>query len=103
VQSPYRLIVVSRDRRDTLHSILDAPERWPVGTAVMLDRRTGERRVQAQRTTIERRQRPRRAEPDTMWRTPGFIVVETPSLPKQAIVLPVPRPNPGPRPNESDR
>jgi hypothetical protein len=103
VPPPFRLIVVSRDRRDTLHAILDAPERWPVGTAVMLDRRKAERRVQAQRTAFERRQRPRRAEPDTMWRTHGSIVVETPTLPKQAIVLPVPRPSPGPCPTESDR
>jgi hypothetical protein len=60
-----------------------------------LDRRKAERRVQAQRTGIERRQRLRRAEPDAMWQTHGFIVVETPTLPQAAIVLPAPRPNPG--------
>jgi hypothetical protein len=69
----------------------------------MLDRRKAERRVLTQRMSIERRQRLRRAEPDAMWQTHGFIVVETPTLPKQAIVLPVPRPNPGPRLPESDR
>jgi hypothetical protein len=100
VLPPHRLIIVNRDRRDTLHSILDAPERWPVGTAVMLDRRKAERRVLTQRMSLERRQRARRAEPDSQWHTHGFIVVETPTLPKQAIVLPVPRPFPGPRPAE---
>lgn len=97
VQSPHRLIVVKWDRRDTLRTILDSPERWPAGTAVMLDRRHGERRVRTQSTTIERRTRLRRAEPDSMWSTHGFIMVETPTLPQQAVLLPAPRSNAGPR------
>jgi hypothetical protein len=37
--------------------------------------------------TIERRQAQRRADPHAMWYTHGFIVVETPGLPTEAIQL----------------
>jgi hypothetical protein len=82
-----RLIVVRRDRPETLRNILDATGRWPSGTAVMLDRRVGERRTQSPQATLEQRRRPRRAEPDSMWHTRGFIVVETQRMPQQAVSL----------------
>jgi hypothetical protein len=37
--------------------------------------------------TIERRRSQRRAEPDAMWYTHGFIVIETPWLPLEGIRL----------------
>jgi hypothetical protein len=72
----FQLIVVRRDRPDTLRSILGTTDRWPPATAVMLDRRVGERRTQSQQATIDLRRGPRRAEPDAMWHTHGFIVVD---------------------------
>jgi hypothetical protein len=88
-QGLFRLIVVRHDRPDTLRNILDAADRWPPGTAVMLDRRHHERRKQSRQTTLERRRWPRRAQPDAMWYTHGFIVVETPRIPRQAVWLSV--------------
>ena len=75
----YRLIIVRRDRPETLRSVLANPGRWPPGTALMLDRRYGERRTRSQRVTFERRSRPRRAEPDPMWHTRGFVAMDTPA------------------------
>jgi hypothetical protein len=83
----FRLIVVRRDRPETLRNILAGTDRWPLGTAVMLDRRHGERRTQSQRVTLERRRGPRRSEPDAMWHTHEFIVVETQRIPRQAALL----------------
>jgi hypothetical protein len=42
----------------------------------MWDRRKGDRRVMVQEVSLERRRRQRRAEPDSMWYTHGFTVVE---------------------------
>jgi hypothetical protein len=53
----------------------------------MFDRRERERRVLRLQVNFERRQRERRAEPDAMWHTPGFIVVETTEFPLQSIRL----------------
>jgi hypothetical protein len=53
----------------------------------MLDRRQRERRVRLQQATIERRRSQRRAEPHAMWYSHGFIVIETPGLPAEAIRL----------------
>jgi hypothetical protein len=83
----FRLIVVRRDRVGMLRNILDAIDRWPPGTAGMLDRRVGERRTQSQPLTLEQRRRPRRSEPDAMWSRHGFIVVETQRIPRQAVSL----------------
>jgi hypothetical protein len=81
------MIVVRRGESDTFRMILDSPDRWPAGTTLMLDRRERERRVLHQQITLERRQRPRRTEPDAMWYTHNFIVVETERLPLQAMQL----------------
>jgi hypothetical protein len=80
----FQLVVVRRDRPDTLLNILGTTDRWPPATAVMLDRRVGERRTQSQQATIDLRRGPRRAEPDAMWHTHGFIVVETRRIRHQA-------------------
>jgi hypothetical protein len=53
----------------------------------MLDRRKRERRVLRLQVGIERRQRQRRAEPNAMWQTHRFIVVETAQLPIHANPL----------------
>jgi hypothetical protein len=87
MRRPFQLIVVRRDRPETLRNILGGTDRWPHGTAVMLDRRVGERRTQSQQVMLERRHGPRRAEPDAMWHTHGFIVVETQRIPRQAVLL----------------
>jgi len=87
MRAPSRMIVVRRGESDTFKMILNSPDRWPAGTALMLDRRGQERRVLQQQVAIERRQRQRRAEPDAMWYTHNFIVVETELLPIQAMRL----------------
>jgi hypothetical protein len=87
VEQPWRLIVVQRTYRDVLQGILRNPDRWPARSAVMPDRRHRERRVRLQQVTIERRRSQRRTEPDPMWYTHGFMVVETPALPTEAILL----------------
>ncbi len=84
---PSRLIVVRRGESDTFKMILTSPDRWPAATAVMFDRRERERRVLELQVTLERRQRQRRVEPEAMWYTHGFMVVETERLPIQAIHL----------------
>ena len=40
-----------------------------------------------QQMTMERRRSQRRAEPDAMWYTHGFVVIETPWLPMEGIRL----------------
>ena len=83
-----RLIVVRRGDSEIFASILNAGDRWPAGTALMVDRRERERRVLLQqRVTLERRKRQRRGEPHPMWYSYGFMVVETVRLPVQAILL----------------
>lgn len=42
----------------------------------MWDRRERDRRIILQEVSMERRRRQRRTEPDSMWYTHGFIVVE---------------------------
>jgi hypothetical protein len=83
----FRLIVVRYDHQQVLRHILGATDRWPPGTAVMLDRRSGERRTRVKPMMLERRREPRRAEPDLMWHTHGFIVVKTQRIPRQAVLL----------------
>ena len=87
MQYPYHLIIVRRDRPEVLRAILDSRQRWPAGTAVMLDRRRGERRVRALRVLAERRGRQRRADLDPAWHTHGFVVREVPRVPTEAAVL----------------
>jgi hypothetical protein len=87
VEQPWRLIVVQRTQRAVLQGILQNPDRWPAHSAVLVDRRHRERRVRIQQVTIERRRSQRRAEPHAMWYTHGFMVIETPSLPMEAIRL----------------
>ena len=66
MHGPFRLIVVQRGETNAFKMILSAPDRWPVGTAVMFDRRERERRVLQLRVILERRQHQRRADPDAM-------------------------------------
>jgi hypothetical protein len=87
VEQPWRLIVVERTHHAVLQGILQNPDRWPAHSAVMRDRRQRDRRVRMQQMTIERRRSQRRAEPDAMWYTHGFIVIETPWLPLEGIRL----------------
>ncbi len=87
VTPPYRLVVVRQDRSTILQAILHSPDRWPAGSAVMLDRRLRERRTRTRSVAIERRRGPRRADPDAMWHTHGFIVVHVAELPLEAIRL----------------
>ncbi len=87
VTPPYRLVVVRQDRSAILQAILHSPDRWPAGSAVMLDRRLRERRTRTGPVAIERRCGPRRAAPDAMWHTHGFIVVHVAELPREAIRL----------------
>jgi hypothetical protein len=57
----------------------------------MPDRRHRERRLRLQQVAIDRRRTQRRAEPHALWYTHGFIVVETPGPPTEAIQLNVSR------------
>src|SRR5262245_66344432 len=82
-----RLIIVSRNEREILKSILHAADHWPPTTAVMLDRRVDDRRVALQQVLIERRQRQRRRQPDAVWYTHRLMVVRMDTLPAQAVVL----------------
>jgi hypothetical protein len=70
-----------------LHHILGAAGRWPSGTAVMLDRRVGERRTRLKRLMLERRRGTWRSQADAMWHSHGFIVVETQRIPRHAVLL----------------
>jgi hypothetical protein len=87
VEQPWLLIVVQRTHHAVLQGILQNPDRWPAHSAVMRDRRQRDRRVRMQQMTIERRRSQRRAEPDAMWFTHGFIVIKTPWLPLEGIRL----------------
>jgi hypothetical protein len=90
-----RLIIVRRGEREILKSILHAADHWPPTTAVMLDRRSEDRRVAHQRVVVERRLRQRRREPDAIWYTHRFMVVRTDSFPVQSVVLSPPVPSEG--------
>lgn len=87
MESPYRLIVVRRDRPDVLRRILESRQAWPAGTGIMFDRRRTERRVRAQRVLTDRRAGQRRAEPDPAWYVYGFVVKEVARLPVESAVL----------------
>jgi hypothetical protein len=50
---------------------------------VIWDRRVRDRRAAIRPITIERRRDQRRTEPDAMWYTHGFIVVETDRPPEE--------------------
>jgi hypothetical protein len=82
-----RLIIVRRGDDELCRTILHSSNRWPPGTALMIDRRERERRVLRQQVIIERRHRQRRAEPNANWRWRGFLVVGTDRLPAQALLL----------------
>lgn len=84
---PARLIVVRRGDTEIFTSILTGGDRWPAGTFLLVDRRERERRLLLQQVALERRRRQRRAEPNPIWYTHGFMVVETEKLPVQAIQL----------------
>jgi hypothetical protein len=75
----FQLIIVRRDRPETLLNMLGAATcgPWPPGTAVMLDRRVGERRSESRQAIPERRHGARRAEAEAMWHAADFIVVKT--------------------------
>jgi hypothetical protein len=78
------LLIVRRGETQLYHELQNTLDRWPDGTTVMWDRRLQDRRVLVQQVTIERRIRQRRAEPDSMWYTHRFIVVETARRPTGA-------------------
>jgi hypothetical protein len=83
----HRLIIVRRGEREILKSILHSADHWPPTTAVMLDRRNGDRRVLRQQMLVERRQRQRRRQPEAIWYSHRFMVVRTGAFPVQAVVL----------------
>jgi len=68
---PHRLIIVRRDHAAILAAILHNPDRWPPGSAVMLDRRAPERRGPLPPGSTDQRPRERRAAPDTIWLQPA--------------------------------
>jgi len=84
---PHRLIIVRRDHAAILSAILHNPDRWPPGSAVMLDRRAPERHGPLPPGSTDQRPRERRAAPDTIWLTQGFTVVHVEHLPAEAIRL----------------
>jgi CheY-like chemotaxis protein len=73
--------------RSVLQGILQNPDRWPTRSAVMADRRHRERRLRMRqgRSTAAESSAARSRTP--MWYTHGFIVVETPAIPTEAIQL----------------
>jgi hypothetical protein len=77
MRGPRRLIVVRRGETGIFHALQEGLDRWPEGTQVIWDRRVRDRRVVIRPVTLERRRTRRRTEPDSMWYTHGFIVVET--------------------------
>jgi hypothetical protein len=76
MRGPRRLLVVRRGETGLFRALQEGLDRWPEGTRVIWDRRVRDRRVIIRPVTLERRRAPRRAEPDSMWHTHGFIVVE---------------------------
>jgi hypothetical protein len=71
-----RLIVVRRGETGIFQALQESLDRWPEGTRVVWDRRIRDRRAALRPVTLERRRAQRRSEPDSMWHTHGFIVVE---------------------------
>lgn len=84
VRRPLYLVIVKRGETGLFEELQQSLDRWPEGTRVIWDRRERDRRVVTQEVTPERRMRSRRAEPDSMWHTHGFIVVETTGPPERA-------------------
>jgi hypothetical protein len=76
------VVIVRRGETQLYQELLNSLDRWPEGTTVMWDRRERERRVISQGVTIDRRRRQRRSEPDSMWYTHGFVVIETTEPPE---------------------
>ena len=86
-RSSWLIILRRGESQAFFRRILNSPVDPPAGTVIMLDRRKRERRVLRLQVGIERRQRQRRAEPNAMWQTHRFIVVETAQLPIHANPL----------------
>jgi hypothetical protein len=80
---PRRLIVVRRGETGIFQALQESLDRWPEGTQVIWDRRVRDRRAAIRPITMERRRNQRRIEPDAMWYTHGFIVVETHRPPEE--------------------
>jgi hypothetical protein len=85
MRPPRRLIVVRRGETGTFQALQESLDRWPAGTEVIWDRRVRDRRAAIRPITTERRHTQRRTEPDAMWYTHGFIVVETNRPPEEAV------------------
>ena len=79
--------MVRRDRPGIFDAIVSGIGRWPAGTAVIWDRRQGERRSAVRLVLTERRRTERRDAPASMWHAHGFVLVETDRLPAEAIRL----------------
>jgi len=86
MRPPRRLIIVRRGETAIFQAIQQNLDRWPEGTRVIWDHRERERRTTMRPVTIERRQGERRTQPDSMWYTHGFIVVETSWPPDTPLV-----------------
>ncbi|HEV8676198.1 MAG TPA: hypothetical protein VGX21_19350 [Methylomirabilota bacterium] len=80
---PRYVVIVRRGETRLFLELQGSLDRWPEGTTVVWDRRQTDRRVAVQGVSIDRRRRQRRTEPDSMWYTHGFIVVETTEPPEQ--------------------
>jgi hypothetical protein len=78
-----RLIVVRRGETGIFQALQESLDRWPEGTQVIWDRRDRDRRAAIRPITAERRRTQRRTDPDSMWYTHGFIVVETHGPPEE--------------------
>jgi hypothetical protein len=83
MRAPRRLIVVRRGETGIFQALQESLDRWPEGTQVIWDRRVRDRRAAIRPITMERRRNQRRIEPDAMWYTHGFIVVETHRPPEE--------------------
>jgi hypothetical protein len=78
------VVVVRRGETRLFQELQSSLDRWPEGTAVVWDRRHADRRTVVQEVSIERRRRQRRAEPDSMWYSHGFVVVEATEPPEES-------------------
>jgi len=85
MRAPQRLIVVRRGETGIFQALQESLDRWPEGTQVIWDRRERDRRALIRPITMERRRAQRRTEPDSMWYTHGFIVVETNRPPEESV------------------
>jgi hypothetical protein len=85
VRRPRYLVIVKRGETRLFEELQSSLDRWPEGTEIVWDRRQGgERRAATQLVDLDRRQRQRRSQPDAMWYTHGFIVVETSQPPESS-------------------